>query len=693
MLKPAWTKDFCPLIIGEMTGKVSSRGEPYCVTDSVPLSVARPEESPSVHDTAASYKVLLLGLDGATWDLLKPWVDAGYLPNLKRVMSNGAWGPLASTILPQTPPAWTSMVTGVHPGKHGVLGFVKRRPGTYEKEYPTSRDRCRETLWDLIGRAGKRSIIFDLPLSFPPDPVHGVMVAGLGTPGWTSDFVWPRELKETIISRFGPYEFDIYFSGDIRQFLEEAVRMTEHRVAVARYLLHSQPWDFFMMVLTTPDRVQHVAWNLVDERHPDYDAPEAARHHATILEFYRLIDQAVGEFVALVDNQTVVIIASDHGFGPVHTKVALSRWLWSEGLLVLGDQRRSVLPPDELSPDDVRGRGEVALDRGLETLFMLRVHQPDNFAGLVFEVPGLKRTSNYEVKAVVAGATAGAALELNDLARPGGQIIGGGSLSGGPQEVSAVFQPHSDPVRIMVAMTTYGGNRPGEISVKSVSITELEDWTRTRAYTLDVGEAAESRRIRLNLRGREPHGIIEPGAEYERLRESLMARLKDLRDGAGRPVFAGVYRDEEAFPGPCRDDAADVVVVFSPGVAGTRTPGRTEMTGPVVSRSAEGYSGKHERDGVLVVKGPPIKAGVEVGAQIVDVCPTVLHLMDVPVPNDLDGQALWEIFTPTFRAARPAPTAVSVLPGRTPDAGRSGQYTAEERRQVEERLRRLGYID
>ena len=643
--------------------------------------------------TAAAYKVLLIGLDGATWHLLRPWVDAGQLPNLRRLMSNGAWGPLTSTILPQTPPAWTSMVTGVHPGRHGIFSFIRRRPGTYEKELTTSRHRRREPLWDITGRVSKRSIILDLPLTFPPDPVHGIMVSGLGTPGWTSDFVWPRELKEAIIGQFGPYEFDIYFSGDMAKYLEEAVRMTEHRIGVARYLLRTQPWDFFMVVLTTPDRLQHVAWKFMDEHHPDYDPREAARYRATILHFYQLIDQAVGEFAAWVDENTVVIIASDHGFGPVHTKVALSRWLSAEGLLVLGSERHTLLAPREIKPHQIRGGGEVDLTRGPETLLALRVRQPNDYAGLVFEVPGLKHTSNYELRAVVGEATMGAALELNDLGRPGGQIIGGATLTGGPQEVTAVFQPQTDPVQIMVAMTTYGGNPAGQIEVQSVSLTELEDWRRTSAYILDIGEAPESHRIRINLRSREPHGIIEPGAEYERLRETMIAKLKSLCDPAGRPLFAGVHRDEEAFPGPCREDAADVLVVFAAGVAGTKTPSRADMAGPVSYRSNEGYSGKHEKSGVLAVKGPPIKEGIEVSAEIVDVCPTVLHLLDVLIPHDLDGRVLWEIFTPTFQATHPVRAAVPAARSGPYGGGQGEQYTAEERQQVEERLRRLGYID
>jgi len=644
-----------------------------------------------VHESAASCRVLLLGLDGVTWTLLRPWVEAGHLPHLERMMTSGAWGSLASTLAPQTPPAWTSMVTGVHPGKHGVFSFIRRKPGTYEKELTTSRHRQREALWDFAGREGKRSIIFDVPLTFPPDSIHGIMISGMGTPGWTADFVWPKELKETIIREFGQYEFDIYFDGDIGRFVEEASQVTEHRLASARHLLRRYPWDFFMTVLTTPDRLQHVVWKCVDERHPDFDPREAEKHRPGILRFYQVIDRAIGEFQTLVGEDTVFVLASDHGFGPVHTLVALSRWLRVEGLMALGSQQLAYASPEEITADAVRGGGEIGLEKGREILLRLSVRKPDDYAGFVLTIPGLRRSSNYEVRAVVVDATPGAALELNDLGRPGGHIFGGGPLSG-PQEVSAIFQPQGDPVQIMVAMTSYGGNPTGHILVKSVIVTELEDWTRTTAYILDVGDAAESRRIRINLCGREPHGIVEPGAAYERVRETIMAKLRAMRDADGRPLFAGVWRDEEAFPGPCREDDADVLVTFQEGVAGTKTTGRADMAGPISFRSREGFSGRHEGSGVLVVKGPPISSGARVNAQIVDVCPTVLHLMGVPVPNDLDGRVLTEICTPAYQAKHPVrltvPTARAAL-----SPSREEAYTAAERQQVEDRLKRLGYID
>jgi predicted AlkP superfamily phosphohydrolase/phosphomutase len=645
-----------------------------------------------MHELSGDYRVLLVGLDGVTWRLLKPWADAGHLPHLSRLMAGGAWGPLASTVIPQTPPAWTSMVTGVHPGKHGILGFVKRRPGTYEKEYPTSRDRGRDAVWDILGRAGRRSIIVDLPLSYPPDRLHGIMVTGLGTPGPASNFVWPADLKDTILGAFGPWEFDVYYAGDVRAFIDDAIRVTEHRLAVARYLMREHPWEFFMLVLTTPDRLQHVVWKYVDPQHPLYVPEAATRYWPAIADFYRRLDQAVGELRSLAGERTVLIVASDHGFGPVHTRASISRWLAAEGLLTLGGRRQELLPSRNDLGDHVRGGGRV--EKRDDDQWVLTVEQPVDFAGIVMEIPGLQPTSNYEVRAFVAESTPGAVLEFKDLSRPVELIIGGGPLDAGPSEVAAVFQPQADPVRLMLAMTTYGGNPCGHFVVNSVMLSELEDWTKTSAYSLEVGEAGESRRIRINLRGREPHGIVVPGVEYDRLRAAIAAGLRGLRDTAtGRPLVARVLHDEDAFSGSGRRDEADLLVLFADGVGGTSTRGESDYAGAVSYPATEGFSGRHEAEGVLLVSGPPVAGGAAIKADIVDVCPTVLHVLGAPIPDDLDGRVLTEVFTPAYEAARPVRAASTSGKPAAPSASEAAGYTEQERQQVEERLRRLGYVE
>lgn len=583
------------------------------------------------------------------------------------------------------------MVTGVQPGKHGIFGFVKRRSGTYEKEYVTSRDRCRDTLWQILGREGRRSIVVDVPITYPPEPVNGVLVSGMGTPGTNADFVWPPELKGRLLAEAGSYEFDIYFDGDVPAFIDAAMRVTRQRIAVATWLIREQPWEFFMLVLTAPDRLQHVVWKYIDPRHPHFDQDGAAKHGPDILRFYQLIDQAIADLWALAGPGCALLVASDHGFEPVVTKVALSRWLVAEGFMMLGEQRWLMPRPDLLASDAARGGGRVGTPP--QALFSLAVDGPDDYAGVAFRVPDLKPTSSYEIRIRTADATPGAAVDITDLSR-GGIIVGGGTVAASGGEMACVFEPDGDVTTLMIAMTTFGGSPPGQVVVTSVEIVELEDWTRSSAYVLDVGEAAESRRIRVNLQGREPHGIVREGTDYDRLVDRLRSGLCALTDpSCGRAVFGDVRRDVDAFPGPCRQDDADLVALFGPGVAGVSVHGRSDYAGAISFPSTQGFSGRHAAQGILLAVGPHVRPGVIEAASVMDVCPTILHLLDVSVPADLDGRVLWEIFTPGFQLARPLCTSPQTEGWESTGASEQEGYTEAQRRQVEERLRRLGYLE
>lgn len=127
-------------------------------------------------------RALIVGLDGATFDVIQPLVEQGRLPNLARMMREGAWGPLRSTVPPISPTAWTTFATGVGPGVHGVYDFVRFRPGTTERVPVPAGKHGRATLWRLFSRADRRVVVLDVPFTHPPEPVDGVMITGYGTP-------------------------------------------------------------------------------------------------------------------------------------------------------------------------------------------------------------------------------------------------------------------------------------------------------------------------------------------------------------------------------------------------------------------------------------------------------------------------------------------------------------------------------
>ncbi|MCL6640385.1 MAG: alkaline phosphatase family protein, partial [Candidatus Rokubacteria bacterium] len=625
--------------------------------------------------------------------------DQGVLPALARLMAGGAWGTLASTIPASTPVAWNSIVTGVYPGKHGVFGFVRRRPGSYELDVVTSADRRRPALWTLVGEAGIPSVVVDVPFTYPPEPIHGVMVAGLGTPDVTSPFVHPPGLREALLREFSPFPLDVYFRGDLTAFLDDAVALVEHRVRLARFLLREFPWGFGMLGLMVTDRLQHVVWHHLDPGHPRHDPVEAARVAPRVRDVYRRLDDGLGRLVADLPAETAVLVASDHGFGPMVRSLSLLRWLGQSGLVALGGPRWAFEPPAILPRFRRRGSGRTVVladgppwrrrVRGLR----FEVDRPDGFAGAVFRIPGLDPHRRYEVRASVAEGTRQALLEFDDLGRRAHPIIGGGPVLETPGRISAVFQPERSALELFVGMTTYGGNPPGAITLSALHLTEREDWSRTLAYVLDTGDATEGRRIRLNVRGREPHGVVEPGVDYEGVRARIADGVRDLRDETGRPLVRSVYRREEIYQGPYTEEGPDLVVVFEDGVGGSGpTPELAgySFDGPISAPVSRGNSGNHRPDGIFIACGPGVVAGGRVAARIVDVCPTVLALLGVAPPADTDGRPLTEILAvgpPT------PPRAVTSAASVSDPARGEAAYSEVERRTVEERLRRLGYLE
>lgn len=649
----------------------------------------------------ARSRVFLFGLDGATFTLLRPWAKEGHLPTLARLIREGAWGPLASTIPASTPVAWNSMVTGVFPGKHGVFGFVKRRPDSYELEIVTSRDRRRPAIWNLLDAAGLRSIIVDVPFTYPPEPINGIMVSGLGTPDVTAQFVHPGPLRDVILRELGPYPLDIYHHGDILALLDDARRLTEHRLALTRFLMREHPWQFFMLGLMITDRLQHVIWKYIDPGHSRYSDEETRRYRPAILDYYRRLDEVIAEILDLLDPGVTFLMASDHGFGPMERSLSLLRWLGQTGTVALGGQCWEYAPPNRTPEYAVRGPGRVIAYPGkaggspeAQGLSFV-VEQPDAYAGVVFRLSNLDPHRRYELKTAVTDSTPGALLEFDDLTRTGHPIIGGGPVHGSACEISTVFQPQAREMDLFVGMTTYGGNPAGHVTLGSISLTEREDWSRTAAYVLDTGDATEGRRIRINVRGREPNGIVEPGEEYSRVRERIASGVLELRDDAGRPLVASVYRREDLYRGPHAEDGPDLVIVFADGVGGAwLSPDLTgyDFDGPISVQLTEGNSGNHRRDGIFIAHGRTIRPGSKVSADIVDLCPTVLHLLGVPAPADLDGRVLSEVLV--LSGAAPADSLLIEGKADEDGAGRAPDpYTDQDRRQVEERLRRLGYIE
>jgi predicted AlkP superfamily phosphohydrolase/phosphomutase len=285
-------------------------------------------------------KVLFIGLDGATFDLLDPLMNQGLMPRLAQFISEGVRGPLETTIPPITPTAWVSWMTGKNPGKHGVFEFLLRRKGSGELPDTPVSSRSRDGLpfWDLLGQMGKHAIVTNMPCTYPPMMVNGLMISDFLTPRGRRDFTHPAGLLEEVESKFGPYELyitEVYTPGNVDKILDQLFTEIEYKTRVNRYLMEQYDWDVFATHYWSADRFQHELWHLLDESHPFFDRKEHDAHINRIHDYWRAVDSMFGELFDAAGDQTTVYIGSDHGFGPIKKFLCFNVWLIQEGLLVL----------------------------------------------------------------------------------------------------------------------------------------------------------------------------------------------------------------------------------------------------------------------------------------------------------------------------------------------------------------------
>lgn len=283
-------------------------------------------------------KVLVIGLDGATFDLIQPWAEAGHLPTLAKLMAEGAYGHLRSTIPPMTAPAWTSFATGVNPGQHRLYDWIARQPGSYKFTPVTALDGKAPTLFKLLSQRGRRVCSLNVPMTYPPTPVNGLMVSGMPAPSLKNSVTYPESLLDEIFANVGDYILypdpgQAYSDSGIDAFLQRLYRTTELRVATLDYLRRREAWDFTMVVFNGTDTISHALWKFMDSSHPLHDPGRAAKYGHAIRDYYATVDHYLATIVAGLDEDTTLILMSDHGFGPFHKFIHVNNWLIREGFM------------------------------------------------------------------------------------------------------------------------------------------------------------------------------------------------------------------------------------------------------------------------------------------------------------------------------------------------------------------------
>ena len=293
------------------------------------------------------HRVFVIGFDGATLDLLEPWAQAGLLPTFQRLMTEGSYGPLRSTLPPMTAPAWTSFMTGKNPGRHGLIDWIRRDEAAYTAS-PTSGATCTEpTLWSILSRRGRRVCVFNVPMTYPPTPVNGVLIAGLPAPNKHVPLTYPPELQAELDDLAGgdyllyPDPGQAYSTSGVEAFLQRLYATTRSRLRVLEALRRRADWDFLMVVFNGTDTIQHALWRFMDDRHPLHDPVLGQKFGQAILQFYQHLDNWLADLLPTLELDTLVLGMSDHGFGPFHKFIHVNRWLLQEGFLALQQTPRA----------------------------------------------------------------------------------------------------------------------------------------------------------------------------------------------------------------------------------------------------------------------------------------------------------------------------------------------------------------
>lgn len=277
-------------------------------------------------------KLLIIGIDGATFDLIKPWAEAGHLPNLARLMDNGVHAPLASTLPPVTSPAWPTFMTGCNPGKHGVFDFIQPSGANYSMVNATQ---IRQpTIWQRLSRAGYRVGVLNVPITYPPQPLNGFLVSGIPSP-LSGAICYPADLISRYQKEFGEYHtapLIQYKPGTEAEYIKDIFDLIRTHGNWALGLMQKESWDVLMVHFIALDIMKHALWRFMDKSHPRY---EPSPYENAIRDGYKLVDEYIGRMLARLPEKSTVLVMSDHGFGPLKQIVNLNMFLLEKGFLQL----------------------------------------------------------------------------------------------------------------------------------------------------------------------------------------------------------------------------------------------------------------------------------------------------------------------------------------------------------------------
>ena len=565
-------------------------------------------------------KVFVLGLDGATWDLLEPLLQDGLLPNLAQLRERGCSGSLRSIFPPLSPVAWTGVMTGKNSGKHGIFEFLEHGHNPLQGRVNSSRAIQTDLLWEIAARYGKKTVAGGVPMSYPPRPAKqfpGFYLGDFLSPAGAHDFASDPEIfaeLEREVGSYQPWSTSIHDGGNEAVVLADLHAFLEQHLRAVRFLMNRCEWDLFIFDLMATDRFQHELWHAWDLTH------RAARGHEhelkalrpKLIEFWQTLDHGIGLIEADLPADASLMLISDHGFGPIEHYVNFNIWLLEQGYIALED-----------------------------TFYVKQKHWFHRHGATPEWIYGMMSRLGF-----------------------------------GNHRVSR-FQGKQEGFMDRLAESLF-------LSRRHI------DWSRTRAYA--QGNFGQ---IFVNVKGRQPHGCVAP--------EDVRPLLDDLKAGlmaiphpeTGEPLVEHIYEREELYDGPHAALSPDLTVVLTDWRY--RTIGLHDFTTNKVIAPAFGPTGDHRMDGILIASGPGFQAGnAPANAGLLDIAPTVLHLLGVPVPDDMDGRVLTEILEPMYAQSSAVPILEPAFAGAHAHGGSvvssESTYSDEDDAAIQQRLADLGYL-
>jgi len=462
-------------------------------------------------------RVVVVGLDGFNPDFVYRWRDE--LPNFSRMMSQGIFGKIKSTVPPTTPQAWTCAQTGKNPGQFGFWDFHYRDDFTYgEPKLVDSRKvAAADPLYCILPRYGKKVAIINVPVTYPPPTIpKGYCISCFMTPNTKVDFTYPKELKGEITQLFGEYILDAstpdmnYRRMDKDKVLQRIYDMDRQKFDILKHFIKTKNCDHIFTVIMGTDRIAHLFYRYFDEKHIRYEP--SPKYKDALKDHYRFCDENIGEILEMIDDNTVFIVHSAHSVQRLDGRINLNEWLVKEGYLTL-------------------------------------------------------------------------------KARP------------------------TEPTPL----------RKAEV-----------DWSKSRAWA--TGYTGQ---IYLNVEGREPYGIVKQD-EYEVLLSELSEKLIAIPDEKGNRLDTKVFKRNEIHFGDFAQFGPDLFIYFDnchwnidEAVGFDSIYSYDTHLGP--------DDGAHGPEGFFVMTGPGVsRLGEIFDVSLLDIAPTICHIMEIPIPPDMEGRVLTE---------------------------------------------------